>query len=47
MEKVDGTTQVPTNKVSSRSLQLLSKEKVIELLLETTDDYKKLSILRS
>ena len=47
MARTEGTDQVPSEEVSSSTLQCLSKSKLIELLLETLDDYKKLSILKA
>ena len=44
MAKSDDGADVPSPKVCSKTLQLLSKDKLIELLLETLEDYKNLSI---
>lgn len=47
MAKIDETEHVPANEVNSNTLQALSKSKLIELLLETLEDYKSLVYLKS
>ncbi|XP_021759476.1 uncharacterized protein LOC110724344 [Chenopodium quinoa] len=46
MAKIKEKKDVPSNEVCSKILCVLSKEKLIELLLETLDDFKKLSIVK-
>ncbi|XP_056698506.1 uncharacterized protein [Spinacia oleracea] len=47
MAKIDGTTQDPSSEVRSSTLLSLSKTKLVELLIETLDIFKKLIVIKA